>query len=152
MVSIVIFFIVFVTVSGSIEDLEQRVEKLEEDFGKLEEAIVFDYGLVKRCRLQTVENGKSVCRFKGKAINYHYSVDVRLCHSDLKPGVECKARCNSGWIPTPGPLLSLFYILEIKFTIYTGHQFSKCQIGGFWNVELKCETPLLIVAGGFQVE
>ena len=45
--------------------LEERVEVLEEIVMEIEDKLVQDYGLVKRCQLQQVENGISVCRFKG---------------------------------------------------------------------------------------
>ena len=65
MVSAALFCLLFAAISCNIEDLEVRVEKLEETVWKLEESIVSDYGLVKRCRIQTLEYGISVCRFKG---------------------------------------------------------------------------------------
>ena len=66
--SAVLVFLMIFTVSGNMEDLVKRVEKLEEAVENLEESMVTDYGLVRRCRLQTIENGKSVCRFKGMYI------------------------------------------------------------------------------------
>ena len=36
---------------------------------EIEDKLVQDYGLVKRCQLQQVENGISVCRFKGDKEN-----------------------------------------------------------------------------------
>ena len=49
--------------------LEERVEVLEEIVMEIEDKLVQDYGLVKRCQLQQVENGISVCRFKGDKEN-----------------------------------------------------------------------------------
>ena len=47
------------------KSLEERVEVLEELVMDLEYKIVREYGLVKRCQLQQVDNGISVCRFEG---------------------------------------------------------------------------------------
>jgi len=93
--------------------LEQRLTKLEKEVAQLEDSLVTDYGLIRRCRLPQIEHGKASCNFK-----------------DLKPYTLCKVICNPGWIPTPGK------------------QFAWCQEGGEWNTVLKCELPVLVVAGG----
>ena len=111
------------------KSLEERVEVLEELVMDLEYKIVREYGLVKRCQLQQVDNGISVCRFEGIWVENRFFKKALIL--DLRPGVECKVVCNPGWIPSPG------------------QSFTRCQIGGQWSSKLQCEEPLLIIAGGF---
>ena len=52
--------------------------------------------------------------------------------SDLTPGRKCKVICDAGWVPSPGA------------------QVTTCQQGGHWNIQLSCEIPLLVLAGGLE--
>ena len=58
---------------------------MEDVVSRIEESLVEDYGLVKRCRLPHFDHGVASC-------NYH----------DLKPGSVCKSICDAGWIASPG--------------------------------------------------
>ena len=46
--------------------LEERVSQLEITVAELEESLVEDYGLIKRCRLPTFEHGVASCNHLGK--------------------------------------------------------------------------------------
>ena len=59
--------------------------RLEDIVSRIEESLVEDYGLVRRCRLPLFDHGVASC-------NYH----------DLKPGSVCKSICDAGWIASPG--------------------------------------------------
>ena len=56
--------------------------------------------------------------------------------------------CNPGWIPTPGRYHEVF---DLTYDIIVDHQFTQCVEGGTWSVDLQCELPLLVIAGGLQV-
>jgi len=48
----------------------------------------------------------------------------------MKPGTTCSLVCNSGYIATPG------------------RSSTKCLENGWWSLELQCEEPLVVIAGG----
>lgn len=45
--------------------LEDRVSKLELTVAELEDSLVEDYGLIKRCRMPTFEHGVASCNHLG---------------------------------------------------------------------------------------
>jgi len=53
-----------------------------------------------------------------------------LCPSKLAPRSKCSLVCDPGYIETPGK------------------GSTQCKEGGNWSVEMSCEIPLLLVAGG----
>ena len=46
--------------------LEERVSQLELTVAELEDSLVEDYGLIKRCRTPTFEHGVASCNHLGK--------------------------------------------------------------------------------------
>ena len=81
--------------------LEERVSQLEITVAELEESLVEDYGLIKRCRMPTFEHGVASCNHLGKMSFSILDTKEGLC-VDLTPGKVCKALCDAGWIQTPG--------------------------------------------------
>ena len=84
--------------------MEERVSQLELTVAELEDSLVKDYGLIRRCRVPTFEHGVASCNHLGKlTIMILENSGARvLCFVDLTPGKVCKALCNAGWIQTPG--------------------------------------------------
>jgi len=56
------------------------------------------------------------------------------CPEDLPPGTKCSVRCNTGYIATPGKDVAI------------------CMKDGFWNNDLDCEIPLVVLSGGIVGE
>ena len=54
-----------------VESLEARVSRLEATVAQLEESLVRDYGLVKRCREPRLEHGVAACNYQGEPQNTH---------------------------------------------------------------------------------
>ena len=54
-----------------VETLEARVSRLEATVAQLEESLVRDYGLVKRCREPRLEHGVAACNYQGEPQNTH---------------------------------------------------------------------------------
>ena len=52
-----------------VETLEGRVSRLEATVAQLEESLVRDYGLVKRCREPRLEHGVAACNYQGEPQN-----------------------------------------------------------------------------------
>jgi len=55
---------------------------------------------------------------------------VVSCPKKMPPGSTCSVKCNAGYLPTPGKEAAI------------------CQEDGFWNKEMECEIPLVIISGG----
>ena len=81
--------------------LEERVSQLEVTVAELEESLVEDYGLIKRCRMPTFEHGVASCNHLGK-MSFSILDTNEDFFVDLTPGKVCKALCDAGWIQTPG--------------------------------------------------
>ena len=54
-----------------VETLEARVSRLEATVAQLEESLVRDYGLVKRCREPRLEHGVAACNYQGARHNHY---------------------------------------------------------------------------------
>ena len=54
-----------------VESLEARVSRLEATVAQLEESLVRDYGLVKRCREPRLQHGVAACNYQGEPQNVH---------------------------------------------------------------------------------
>merc|ERR1711970_482305 len=114
-----IFFIGHVkAVSDSqrIAILEGRVASLEATLNNLETFLEARYELKRRprtCQRPLVPNGGASCG-----------------GGDLKRGAQCTVWCNSGYIATPGKVIT------------------SCKKDGSWDGELQCEIPLVVVSGG----
>ena len=89
--------------------LEERVSQLEITVAELEESLVEDYGLIKRCRMPTFEHGVASCNHLGNMRLRILDTNEGLC-VDLTPGKVCKALCDAGWIQTPGIQRSLYLL------------------------------------------
>jgi len=53
-----------------------------------------------------------------------------ICPEKLPPGATCSLKCNTGYIATPGK------------------EIATCRKDGFWDLDLECEIPLVVIAGG----
>jgi len=52
------------------------------------------------------------------------------CPSELKPGRRCFVECNTGYIAT------------------LGKDLATCQRDGFWDNDLECDIPVVVLSGG----
>ena len=59
-----------------VETLEARVSRLEATVAQLEESLVRDYGLVKRCREPGLEHGVAACNYQGEPQNDTRAVNM----------------------------------------------------------------------------
>jgi len=86
---ILVYFFIYSGIQVQSLSLEERLTNLEKVVSQLEESLVKDYGLIKRCRVPQVEHGEASCDYV-----------------DLKPGSKCKVICDAGWTPSPGKQLT----------------------------------------------
>ena len=55
---------------------------------------------------------------------------MTICPEKLPPGETCSLKCNTGYVKAPGK------------------EIATCRKDGFWDLDLECEIPLVVIAGG----
>ena len=69
--------------------LEERVSQLEITVAELEESLVEDYGLIKRCRMPTFEHGVASCNHLGNLRSRILDINMKIfCRPDPWQSVQ----------------------------------------------------------------